>query len=147
MNFMMITKIKTQWTLPISSCWTCLFYGWLAYALFLAHIPVTCEQSIIGKAYHLSSWWMRYSMMKGTLLLSAKYLWTLSFKNSKSISWLLDDVKFHQSHMSISLKTLYICYLFLHWALLNCLWPLWDSLYASMIKNMFTPPKYTKLLH
>jgi hypothetical protein len=30
-------------------------HGWLAYSLFLAYIAITCEQSIIGKAFYLSS--------------------------------------------------------------------------------------------
>jgi hypothetical protein len=47
-----------------------------------------------------------------------------------------------QSHMLIPLKTLYMCYLLLHWALSNCLWPLWDSFHAFMIKNTYTPPSY-----
>jgi hypothetical protein len=51
---------------------------------------------------------MRYGMMKETLLLPAKYLGNLSFKNSKSIAWLLDDAKFLPKSDVISLKTLYI---------------------------------------
>ena len=36
-------------------------------------------------------------------------------------------------------KPLYICYLFLHWALLNCLWPLWDLFHTFKIKITYTP--------
>jgi hypothetical protein len=68
-------------------------YAWFAYSLFLA-FSVTREQSIIRKAYHLSSWWMRYGMMKGTLLLFAKYMRSFLTKNSKSIVCQLNDVEF-----------------------------------------------------
>ena len=40
-----------------------------SHVLYSLLLSITCEQFIIGKAYHLSSWWMRYGMMKGTLLL------------------------------------------------------------------------------
>ena len=83
-----------------------------AYSLF-PPFPVTCEQSVIGKACYLSSWWMRYGMMKQTLLLSAKYLgiFLQKFKiNSLSPQWCWI---FYQSHILVLLKTFHIsCLLF-----------------------------------
>jgi hypothetical protein len=48
----------------------------------------------------------------------------------------------YQSDMLISLKTLYICYLILHWTLSNCLWPLWETFHTLVIKITYTPPIY-----
>ena len=85
------------------------FYGWLACFLFLAYIPITCEQSIIGKACYLSSWWMKYGTMKGTLLLFANCLGNFlkkKFKiNSLSPQWYWIS---YQGHMLLLLKTFHI---------------------------------------
>jgi len=84
-----------------------LFHVWLAYSLFLV-FPVTCEQSIIEKACYLSSWWMRYGMMKENLLLlqSTWEIFLPKFKiNSLSPQWCWIS---YQSHILVSLKTFHI---------------------------------------
>ena len=65
--------IGLEWRSVYANMRYTLFCVWLAYSLFLA-FSLTCEQSIIGKACYLSSWWMRYGMIKETLLLFVKYL-------------------------------------------------------------------------
>ena len=83
--------------------WGMPFYGWLTCFLFLAYIPITCEQFIIGKACYLSSWWMRYGMMKGTLLLAVKCLGNFLIKkikiNSLSPQWYWIS---YQGHITVS---------------------------------------------
>ena len=83
---------------------------WGIYSLFLT-FPITCEQTIIGKVCYLSSWWMRYGMMKGTLLI-LQSTWEIllqKFKiNSLSPRWCWIS---YQGHM-LSLKTFHISCLF-----------------------------------
>ena len=99
--------IGLEWRSVYANMRYTLFCVWLAYSLFLA-FPVTCEQSIIGKACYLSSWWMRYGMMKETLLLlqSTWEIFLQKFKiNSLSPQWCwISD----QSHILVSLKTFHI---------------------------------------
>jgi len=60
------------------------------------------------KACHVSSWWMRYDMIKGTLLL-LQSAWEFSYKNSKSIAYLLNDVEIPTKAIwLVSLKAFYI---------------------------------------
>ena len=83
---------------------------WGIYSLFLA-FPITCEQTIIEKVCYLSSWWMRYGMMKGTLLL-LQSTWDIllqKFKiNSLSPRWCWIS---YQGHILL-LKTFHISCLF-----------------------------------
>ena len=45
-----------------------------AYSLFLANIPKTCEQLIIGTPFYLDNWNMRYSRMEMKLAHFCKVL-------------------------------------------------------------------------
>ena len=84
-----------------------IFYGWLAYSLFLV-FSITCEQFIIEKVCYLSSWWIRSGMMKETLLLlqSTWEIFLQKFKiNSLSPQWCWIS---YQSRILVSLKTFHI---------------------------------------
>jgi len=54
--------------------------GWLAYVLFHAYQLYACEQKYLRKQAHLSSWCLRYCLMKWSSLLMFKCLENL-FEN------------------------------------------------------------------
>ena len=100
-------------------------YGWLAYVLFHAYHLDACEQKSLGKHVHLSSWRLRYGLIKWSSLLMLKFLGNL-FENlenplqssslicqspTKAIWWYL-------------LKTLYTYATCLTLSFVILLWPL-----------------------
>ena len=107
-----------------------------AYVLFHAHHLDACEQKSLGKHARLSSWCLRYGLMKWSSLLLLKCLGIYLKKNGKSFAKLLFDMlKSYQSHMMIFLEDLiHLCCLFCIELCQICCDPWENSFHTFMIK-------------
>ena len=111
-------------------------YGWLAYVLFHAHHLDACEQKSLGKHARLSSWCLRYGLMKWSSLLLLKCLGIYLKKNGKILCkaplWYAKVLP--KPYDDISWRPYTLILLVLHWALSNYCDPWENSFHAFMIK-------------
>ena len=91
------------------------------------------------KACYLSSWWMRYGMMKETLLLFTKYLgnFLTKIQNQKLVSSMM--LNFLPKPYISLIKNLPHKLLALCWVLSSLVDPCWEIYHVPKIKITYTP--------
>ena len=119
---------------------------WLkfGYSLFLANIPITCEQLIIGTPCYLSNWNIRYGRMKMNLVVSCKVLGIYFHKIKIQIACSSMVCKFlRKPYLVIWAQTFKHMLLILVVSFVKSCWPLSRRLSCPKIKITYISYSYT----
>ena len=109
---------------------------WLASALVMLQPMIVEHQGLIMMLLpHCQCWYAQRNLTFYWKILEVFILWKMK-KNSLAPQWYEIPTRAIYWHV---FKNLTHMLLVLHWALSNCLRPLWDSFHAFKIKITYTP--------